>query len=159
MTTRPDGVTAFLVREATTGDLAAVRALVAAVNLPLAGLAEAWRVLVAVPDEGPAGPAVGAVALERHGDGGAAALLLRSAAVDPTWRGRGVGAALVASALAIAGESGLPVALLTETAADWFPRFGFRAVDRNDLPPALSASAELQGACPASATAMLLAGR
>jgi amino-acid N-acetyltransferase len=48
-----------------------------------------------------------------------------------------------------------PVALLTETADGWFPRFGFRPVPREALPAALSASAELRGACPATARALL----
>jgi amino-acid N-acetyltransferase len=47
------------------------------------------------------------------------------------------------------------VALLTETAAGWFPRFGFHPVDRAALDPALAASAELAGACPATAQAFL----
>ena len=82
--------------------------------------------------------------------------LLRSLAVAPEQRGTGVGAALVRVALAAAdaheqGRAG--VGLLTETAAGYFDRFGFTAADRADLPAALSASPELTGACPATATA------
>jgi amino-acid N-acetyltransferase len=46
--------------------------------------------------------------------------------------------------------------LLTTTAAGYFPRFGFETVGREALPPVLSASEELRGACPASAIAMRL---
>jgi len=45
------------------------------------------------------------------------------------------------------------VALLTVTAAGYFDRFRFTVTDRAALPVALSASAELTGACPATATA------
>ncbi|MCI0572486.1 MAG: hypothetical protein L0Y66_17160 [Myxococcaceae bacterium] len=44
--------------------------------------------------------------------------------------------------------------LLTTTAAESFPRFGFTHVDRSSLPPELHASEELRGACPASAVVM-----
>jgi amino-acid N-acetyltransferase len=140
-----------LVREATPADLAATTDLIASAGLPLAGLDDATLVLVAEA----AGELVGAVALERHGGGSGTAFLLRSAAVAPAWRGRGVGASLTAAALEHVDAVGAPVALLTETAEHYFPRFGFTPVDRGRLPAALTASAELQGACPASARALL----
>jgi amino-acid N-acetyltransferase len=46
--------------------------------------------------------------------------------------------------------------LLTDTAETYFRRLGFRAVPRTGLPEAVMASAEFRGACPASATAMLM---
>ncbi|MGY1601140.1 GNAT family N-acetyltransferase [Geodermatophilus sp. SYSU D00815] len=140
-----------LVGEATAAELPAARALVAAAGLPLDGLEEAALVLVARAD----GDVVGTVALERHGEGEATAFLLRSAAVAADRRGRGVGADLVAAALAVVDAAGAPVALLTGSADGWFPRFGFRPVAREQLPVTLAASAELRGACPASARALL----
>ena len=122
------------VREATPADLAAVSQLVAAAGLPLAGLHDGAQIWVA--DAG--GDVVGSVALERHGTGEAMAYLLRSTAVDPAWRGRGVGAALIAAALARVDATRAPVALLTETAAGYFPRFGFVAVERDRPPVALA---------------------
>ncbi len=152
MTTIPSSeVPPVLVREATPADLAATTDLVAAAGLPLAGLADAALVLVAED----AGTIVGTVALERHGTGTDTAFLLRSDAVAPAWRGRGVGAGLTAAALDRVDTAGAPVALLTETAAEYFPRFGFAPVDRDRLPAALATSAELRGACPASARALL----
>jgi amino-acid N-acetyltransferase len=139
------------VREAAPADLPAVRHLIAAAGLPLDGFDDITHVLVA--DAG--GAVVGTVALEQHGAGPGTAFLLRSAAVAPTWRGRGVGAALTSAALAHVDAIGGPVALLTETAARYFPRFGFAPVDRAALPAALAPSAELRGACPASAQALL----
>jgi amino-acid N-acetyltransferase len=139
------------VREATRADLPAVRELIAAAGLPLDGLHDACHVLVADAD----GLVVGTVALEQHGSGRDTALLLRSVAVHPSWRDRGIGAALIASALTPVDRAGADVALLTETAGDWFPRFGFIPVERTSLPRVLESSEELRGACPASAQAML----
>ena len=46
------------------------------------------------------------------------------------------------------------VTLLTTTAMDWFPRFGFTRINRADVNPALLVSEELRGACPATAVVM-----
>jgi amino-acid N-acetyltransferase len=144
-----------LVREAAATDLPAVRELLAAADLPVAGLDDAVVVLLAEVK----GSVVGTIALERHGAGASVAFLLRSAAVDSAWRGRGIGAALVAAALERVDELSAPVALLTETAAGYFPRFGFHPVARHTLPAALEASAELRGACPSSARALFRPAR
>jgi amino-acid N-acetyltransferase len=134
------------VRRARPDEVGQVTELVTASRLPVAGLAEAWRTWVAVDGD----QLVGTASLERHGG----AYLLRSVAVRAEERGRCVGAELVGAALA-AAEAGRPVALLTETAAGWFPRFDFRPVDRAALDPALAASAEFAGACPATAQAFV----
>jgi amino-acid N-acetyltransferase len=128
--------------------------LVSDSGLPLDGLAEAWLVLSARPVGGDGSP-VGVVALERHGEGTRVALLLRSAAVDPAWRGRGIGDQLVRAALQVADRTSAPVGLLTETALDYFLRFGFSRIPWAELPASLGGSSELQGACPTTATAML----
>ncbi len=93
----------------------------------------------------------GVAGIEYYGD----VALLRSVAV--AWRKRGLGSDLVRRILDQAAKDGIrQVALLTETAAEYFPRFGFRVIRRDELPPALQASAEFQGACPDTAVAMLL---
>lgn len=144
---------ALTVRDAAAGDFAAVTDLVRAAGLPLDGLVDSAAVLVAEAGGG----VVGTVALERHGAGAATAFLLRSAAVDAAWHGRGVGTALTRAALDVVDAGRAPVALLTETADGYFPRFGFARVAVEGLPAALTASAELRGACPASARAFLRA--
>ena len=76
-------------------------------------------------------------------------------AVAPERRGEGLGQRLTAAALELAREHGVhDVYLLTTTAGDFFPRFGFTPIARNQMAPALAASEELRGACPASAVAM-----
>jgi amino-acid N-acetyltransferase len=44
--------------------------------------------------------------------------------------------------------------LLTTTAENFFPKFGFVATTRATVPGALQASAEFQGACPDTAVVM-----
>jgi amino-acid N-acetyltransferase len=91
--------------------------------------------------------------LEYYGN----AALLRSVAVESGHRGRGLGQSLVTGLLAAAANRCIgSVVLLTTTAEDFFPRMGFRAVPRSSLPAAVMASAEFKGACPDSATAMML---
>ena len=46
--------------------------------------------------------------------------------------------------------------LLTTTAQDWFPRFGFERVDRSSTPPEIAGSDEFAELCPASAVVMRL---
>ena len=94
---------------------------------------------------------VGVAGIELYRDG----CLLRSVAVRPEWRGTGLGRALVERALESARSAGARQAyLLTLTAETWFPRLGFRVIAREDVPESVRASAEFQGACPASAVVM-----
>jgi amino-acid N-acetyltransferase len=130
------------------GELAAVTALLAASSLPTAGLADRGVDLqVARVD----GRIVGCVALETYADGA----LLRSLAVAPEWRGRGLGVRLTDTALERAHAAGHPgVFLLTETAEAFFVARGFRTVARDEVPAGVRGSIEFREACPASATAM-----
>jgi amino-acid N-acetyltransferase len=96
---------------------------------------------------------LGTVGLECYGDAG----LLRSLAVVPGRRGRRLGARLVEAVLGRAKENGIrTIYLLTDTATNFFPRFGFERIPREELDPRLGASQELQGACPETAVAMRL---
>lgn len=142
-------------RAATPDDRPAVDGLLADNGLPLDGLDAAARVLVATNGD----DLVGVAALERHGDGPDTAYLLRSVAVRPELRDRGLGVRLVTAALAVVDADHAPVALLTDTAPDFFARFGFDVVDRSALPASLGASVELQGVCAESTPAMLRSAR
>jgi amino-acid N-acetyltransferase len=139
------------VREATPGDWPAIEGLLVDRELPVAGAREHLEEFL-VSEEG--ATVTGCAAVERYGDLG----LLRSVAVAEGVAGRGLGTELVKSSVQRAHRLGLrALYLLTTTAAGFFPRFGFETVPRESLPPALSASEELRGACPASAVAMRLA--
>jgi amino-acid N-acetyltransferase len=137
-------------RAARPQDLPAITALLTRVRLPLAGVDEHIGAFVVAERDG---EVVGCAGLERYG----AAALLRSVAVAPAARGAGLGARLTRACLDAAQTDRVEkVALLTETAEGFFPRFGFVPIPRTAVPEALQASAELRGACPASARAMLL---
>ncbi len=131
-------------------DLPALEALLAQVGLPADGLGEppttgilAWDGQILV----------GSALLERYGHVG----LLRSVAVAPTWQGQGLGRHLVLTVLQEAGaaQTCRRVYLLTETAAPFFARLGFRRVARGQVDPAVQRSVEFAHACPASAQAMV----
>lgn len=131
-------------------DLDAVRALLQAAGLPVDGVADQFGAgwVVARQEEG---DLVGVAAVERYGEAG----LLRSVAVRPDWRDKGLGRALAADRIAWAADQGLEALyLLTDTAADYWPRFGFRVIGRDDPPAAVRASTEWARACPQSAVAM-----
>jgi amino-acid N-acetyltransferase len=99
------------------------------------------------------GDVVGSVALELYDDGA----LLRSLAVAKSARGGGVGAALTRAIVSMANDRGVrALYLLTETAEDFFPRFGFQPVARADVPAGVRGSVEFTTACPESAAVQVL---
>ncbi|GEM_PF-249107 len=137
------------IRPARPGDLPAVRTLLNVVHLPFEGV-EAPHVRLWVAEE--EGQVVGVIGLEVYGDVG----LLRSAAVHPGAQGSRVGTRLVEHLLAEARRLGLrTVHLLTLTAESWFPRFGFRAVSREEVDARVKESPEFHGLCPETAVAMV----
>lgn len=135
---------------ATASDLPEIIVLLEDVRLPIAGLEEhILNFMLALDGE----KVVGCAGLEVHQDSG----LLRSVAVEPNYRTQGIGAKLTEGMIELAQYKNLTsISLLTETAPDYFLRFGFVKVQRSELPVALSDSEELQGACPDSAVAMTL---
>jgi amino-acid N-acetyltransferase len=136
------------IRPATSNDLGAVESLLSASNLPLDGVKENFSTFVVAEDQG---AIAGAIGLEKFGP----VALLRSAVVSPEYRGTGVGSRLVEKVLERAEDEGIEeLFLLTTTAENYFPRFGFTRTARSAVPPAMKASAEFQGACPDSAAVM-----
>jgi len=99
------------------------------------------------------GRIVGTSGLEVHGEYG----LLRSVAVEPTYRGQGLGVRLVEAALERARQLELrSVYLLTTTARDFFARHRFADSPRDEVPAAIRGSWEFQTGCPATAVLMKL---
>ena len=135
---------------ATESDLENVLTLLESSHLPKAGVAENIQNFVLALEQD---KLVGCAGLEIHGKAG----LLRSVAVAKNYQQQGLGSKLTESILELAEHHKLSsVSLLTETAKDYFPRFGFVEVSRAALPQSLKESAEFKGACPDSATAMVL---
>lgn len=143
--------TAATIRRAQSSDLPAVERLLVASHLPTVGVAEALPgFLVAEHD----GSLVGVVGVE---DCCREYALLRSTAVAPEWRSRGLGRQLVERAIADAeGRGTKALYLLTTTAERYFPSFGFHTTTRDAVPQEVRATTEFRDTCPASATVMEL---
>ncbi len=149
-TPRQVSPTAPRLRAAEREDLDAVVGLLGVAGLPTAGLSATLADFY-VAEQG--GRIVGAIGLEPYG----AAALLRSAVVEPAFRGSGVGEAMIRRILDHAGARGMSeVFLLTTTAERYFPRFGFVEIAREDVPRAVQGSLEFSEACPDSAVVMRL---
>ena len=145
MTTEIPGAT---IRAATPDDLDAVERLLSASKLPLDGVAAALPTFVVAEADG---AIVGVAGLETCCENA----LLRSVAVEPSWRSRGAGRALVTRVIADAESRGIrALYLLTTTAERYFPSFGFREIAREQVPDDVRETAEFRSACPASATVM-----
>lgn len=139
-----------VIRPAGPGDLAGMLDLLSAADLPAAGVAE-WLPHYFVAEHG--GRLVGAAGLELY----ETSALLRSVVVAESWRGRGLGGALVGHAIEAARVEGVTdIYLLTETADRYFPKFGFQRIERADVPAPVRESVEFRELCPASAAVMVL---
>ena len=135
---------------ASQGELGAIRTLLMQSGLPPDGLDDLGDTLLVARS---GGRIVGSAALELYLPGA----LLRSVAVDAALRGTGLGVRLTEAVLALAVERGIErVYLLTETAGDFFPKFGFCTVTRDEVDPAVRESQEFSSLCPDSAQAMML---
>lgn len=137
------------IRGAVDSDLIAVETLLEANGLPTEGVsANFGKFIVAVDGR----EIKGAVGLEEFGS----YALLRSAVVAGNSRDRGIGTDLVNHIVDRAVASGVKeLYLLTTTAEDYFPKFGFVRSSRDAVPPAVKQSAEFRGACPDTAVVMV----
>ena len=148
MTAVPMTTPGATVRPARPDDLAAIERLLVASGLPLDGVPDALPTFVVAEHEA---RLVGVAGLEVC----CADALLRSVAVAPEWRSRGLGRALVTRVIADAEARGIDALyLLTTTAERYFPSFGFERIEREQVPADVRGTAEFRGACPASATVM-----
>jgi amino-acid N-acetyltransferase len=99
------------------------------------------------------GDLIGVVGVQPFGRRG----LVRSLAVSPAWRGKGVGHRLWRVALACAQRLGVSeLFLLTTTAETIFGYWGFTRIAREEAPVEIRQTAEYQTLCPNSAAVMRL---
>jgi amino-acid N-acetyltransferase len=137
------------IRRAGGGDLPVVLRILSAAGLPTEDLSTArdLRLWLATDGDVP----LGVVGLERFGAEG----LLRSLAVLPGHRQRGLGRELVARVDRDARAEGVDrIVVLTETAERFFRCLGFEVIDRAAVSEPMKQSAEFRSLCPASATCM-----
>ena len=138
------------IRTAERSDLEAIERLLRESHLPTAGVAEQLSGFRVADDTGRVVASAGLETYDR-------AALLRSVAVDPGYRKRGLAAALVRGLLEECRERGVTeVFLLTTTAADYFRRLGFTPIPRDDVPSSVHVSREFQDVQCETAQAMLL---
>ncbi len=129
-------------------ELPAVYSLLGRCHLPVHGL-DGAHVHVFFVREGER--IIACAAVEWYG----ARTLLRSVAVHPEYRHRGVGTALVRYVLhMIRQNGGREVYLLTTTAVGFFRKFGFHIIPRAAVPPVVRQSVEFSLTVCKSATAM-----
>ena len=114
----------YAIRRAVQTDQTSISALVRAAGINPFDLR--WqRFLVAEED----GRIIGAVQIKPHGDGSRE---LASLAVIPENRGQGVGSALVQALLAT--ESGTVYLTCADRLERYYTRFGFRRLERSEMP-------------------------
>lgn len=136
------------IRPARDADWPQIEALLLACRLPAAGAHEHLASFL-VAEAGDA--IVASAGLEREGE----AALLRSVAVSPSWRRKGLAARLVDALQDRARGDGVDALyLLTTSAEAYFGARGFVRCTREDVPTALRASSQFQGVCPASAAVL-----
>ncbi len=136
------------VRPATAEDLPAIRELLAAAGLPLAGVASGVDGLWVVLDDGGVSATAG---VEQHGRVG----LLRSVVVAPERRGRGVGRTLCGALESRARAAGMErLYLLTIDAEAFFVRLGYADEPREAAPDEIAGCEEFSRLCPDSAVLM-----
>lgn len=144
-------MTGFTIRAARPDDIGRVEEALRDSDLPLNGLRDQFGDGYAVAEVN--GELIGVEGIEVYGTDG----LLRSAAVVSAWRGKGVGDALTRDRIDWARRRGLKsLYLLTMTAGDYWPRFGFQRAERNAAPQAMQQSPEFTDACPSTALFMAL---
>ena len=137
------------VSAAVSADLPAILSLLSSNGLPIADIKPDSHLEFLITRDN--GRVVGVVGLERFGSVG----LLRSLAVCPELRGRGLGQALTTALEERAARTGITsLVLLTETAREFFQRHGYQAIARKAAPAPVQTSSEFQTLCPDSAVCM-----
>lgn len=137
-----------LFRAATISDAGIIRSLLERSGLPTGDLESARPEFVITTHDD---HIIGIGALEQYGS----AALLRSVAVEASWRGSGIGRLLVAELERRASAARIrELILLTLTTRDFFARLGYSTKDRAQVPTAVLQSAEFRSLCPASALCM-----
>lgn len=129
-------------------DLIAIRALLVRSGLPIADLESARPEFAVIHRDG---QVVAAGALQRF----STSALVRSVVVAPERRRSGLGQCVVSELERLARGAGISrLILLTQTAADFFARQGFRTIERGSAPQDMQASEEFRSLCPSPAICM-----
>lgn len=116
-------------------------------NLPADDLTDATHIFALLDGD----QVAGTIGLEHEGEDA----LLRSLSVSEEKRNTGLGMELVRFIEQYAKENGVKyIYLLTTTAASFFSKLGYEAIDRNSVSDFVRRTSEYCSVCPASATVM-----
>ncbi|HYK99954.1 MAG TPA: arsenic resistance N-acetyltransferase ArsN2 [Steroidobacteraceae bacterium] len=133
---------------ASADDLIAIRSLLEGAGLPTSDLPSARPEFLAIRE---GGVVLAAGALQRFGS----CALLRSVVVSEDHRGAGLGGAIVRELERRAREASIGrLILLTQTAAQFFARRGYRVIERSAAPADMQQSEAFRSLCPGSAICM-----
>ncbi|MHA7684771.1 GNAT family N-acetyltransferase [Cupriavidus sp. PET2-C1] len=141
-------MTEIHLRSASHLDLQEIVALLERCRLPATDVVEIIEAFhVALCD----GHIVGCAAAERHGE----SILIRSVAVEPEYRERGIASRLVEALLMRArGTEARDAYLLSTVAPAYFARWGFSLIPAEEAPAEVTASRAFQRAVQAAALCM-----
>jgi amino-acid N-acetyltransferase len=130
-------------------DINQVRSLLQENNLPVSDLNE--QIIFFVEKNADKIVAVGG--MESSGKDA----IIRSIAVSDDNKGKGLGGKITRKLLKYAQETGKKdIYLLTTTAEDYFPKYGFKKIDRRIVPADVKNSSQYKDVCPDSAVVMKL---
>ena len=129
-------------------DLPEILSLLKSLDLPITGVNEHVENFFLVKK---GNEVIACIGIEIYTDIG----LLRSAAVKPEYQGQGLGKYLTEKILFYAQEKQCKeLYLLTTTAKNFFIKFGFQQIIKEDVNPTVKQSEEFKGACPDTAIIM-----
>lgn len=129
-------------------DLASISKLLKENKLPYEDLLSS-KVLFIIRKDGE--KLIGCIGIEKYSEDA----LLRSFAVDNSFKNKGIGAELLHELLAKCKEEGVKTLhLLTTTAAEYFEKKGFDRAERVSAPMAIVQSKEFSELCPSSSVYM-----
>lgn len=137
---------AVRIETASAPDLESIRRLLESADLPHVDLPPACLEMFLYAKSGE--DLVGVIGLEAYEQMG----LVRSLAVAPSHRGRGIASSLLAEAETLARRHGMRTLYgLTETIEPLLLRRGYRRVARDEAPEAIRETAEFRTLCPMTA--------
>ncbi len=145
---KDEHTTDIALHNASQDELPSILALLDECELPNEGLAAHLSTTIVARN---GNEIVGCSALELYEE----SALLRSVAVKPTFRSRGLGRRLIKTALDLATHHKVSnVYLLTDTANLFFSKLGFEPISRSKVPQNVQRSVEFTTLCPDTATVM-----
>lgn len=142
----------YEIRKATGNDLTEILELLKRVGLPTAGVNN--NISNFMVSTSRSNELLAVIGMEIAGANG----LLRSLACDPNFCKQGIAAELVAAAVTAGREQGVKnLYLMTQSAEKYMRKFGFKTIERHDIPEDLLKQSELDSVCPTCSTCMSLA--